>query len=250
MPRVIATIQSRMGSQRLPGKTLRPMAGRPLLARLLDRVKQVRGLDGIVVATPESAENDMIAELCKKEDVACFRGPEDDVLGRMLGALTQEQADIGVEVYGDSPVIDPALVEECLVTFQEGGYDLVGNDMIATYPSGMYNEAFSVQALRDSASRTTDPAVREHGTLFLRTHPELYRTLNIEAKGDLRRPDIHLDCDTDFDFALLEAIYAHFAPRIDFTLPEILGYLDANPELAKSNQHVQRRWKQYQRSGA
>jgi spore coat polysaccharide biosynthesis protein SpsF len=226
---------------------MRPLAGRPLLGHLLDRVRRVRGLDGLVVATSADRENDPIEEFCGAEGVACFRGAEDDVLGRMIGALDMLQADVGVEAYGDGPLIDPLLVEECLTTFlEEGSWDLVGNDLVATYPSGMYTEAFSVAALRDAAQRTQDIAVREHGTLFLRQHRDLYRVRNIEAQGPLRRPDLHLEVDTEEDLVLVEAILQHFTPREDFALHEIIAFLDAHPALAGSNQHVERRWKQYQ----
>jgi spore coat polysaccharide biosynthesis protein SpsF (cytidylyltransferase family) len=247
VPRVIAIINVRMGSERLPGKTMREIAGRPLLGHLLDRVRGARGLDGIVVATPESQKNDVIETCCRTEHVACFRGSEDDLVTRTLGALESADAEIGVEIYGDGPLIDPAMIEECLQVFlNEGPYDLVGNDMKATYPSGMYTEAFSVQAFRDAGKRTSDPAIREHGTLFLRKHPEIYRVKNIEAQDKLCRPDIHLDVDTEEDFRVIEEILRHFAPRKDFRLEEIIDFLDAHPEIAESNQHVHRRWKQYQ----
>lgn len=236
-----------MGSERLPGKPLRNIAGRPLLGHLLDRVRHVRGIDGIVVAIPESAENDCIEAFCRGEGVSSFRGAEDDVLGRMLGALEGAKATVGIEAYGDGPLIDPAMIEECLAAFRnEGPYDLVGNDMKATYPSGMYTEVFSVAAFRDSATRTDDPAVREHGTLYLRQHPEIYRVKNIEAQGALRRPAIHLDVDTEADVGIIDAILHHFLPRRDFTLEEMLEFLDTHRELAESNRHVHRRWKQYQ----
>ncbi len=248
MNRTIATIQVRMGSQRLPGKTMRLVNGRPLLGHLLDRVRQAKGVDAVVVATPESSVNDVVEEFCKQEGVACFRGSEDDVALRMLGALSMMEATTCVEVYGDGPLIDPALIEECLQEYRTGKFDLVGNDMKGTYPSGMYNEVFSFSAFKDSVERCSDPAVREHGTLFLRQHPELYKTLNIEAQGPLCRPDVHLDVDQEEDFALIAAILEHFAPRNDFTLGEILAFLDANPELKESNSQVHRRWKQYQRT--
>lgn len=236
-----------MGSERLPGKPLREIAGRPLLGHLLDRVRQAQGIDDIIVATSEREENDCIEAFCKQERVFSFRGAEDDVLGRMLGALEETKATIGIEVYGDGPLIDPAMIEECLGIFQEEGpYDLVGNDMKATYPSGMYTEVFTVAALRNSAERTQDPTIREHGTLYLRQHPEIYKVKNVEAQGIFHRPKIHLDVDTEFDVRVIEAIIQHFTPRKDYTLEEIVGFLDTHQEIAESNRHIHRRWKQYQ----
>jgi spore coat polysaccharide biosynthesis protein SpsF (cytidylyltransferase family) len=237
-----------MGSQRLPGKMMREVLDAPLIGHLLQRVRQAKKIDGMVVATPQSPANDVVAEYCTSINVPCFRGSENDVVGRMLGALESEHADIGVKVYGDSPLIDPALINECITAYLGGGYDWVGNDIKGTYPSGMYTEAFSIQALRDSVKRTTDPSIREHATLFLRQHPELYMQKNIEATGVLRRPDVHLEVDTEEDFTVFQAIVEHFAPRKDETLEEILQFLDDHPSIAASNRNVERRWKRYQRN--
>ncbi len=247
MARTIAVTYVRMGSERLPGKMLREIAGKPLLGHLIDRIRRVPHIDGMVMATSVRPENDAIERLCKTEGVSCFRGSEEDVLGRVLGALEQGHAEIGVIAYGDGPLIDPALMAECLEALQsDTTLQLVGNDMKATYPSGMYTEAFHMSALRDTATRTDDPVMREHATLFLRKHPELYRTKNIEASGALRRPDIHLDVDTEEDFCVITAIAEHFAPRTDFTLAEILAFLDAHPTIAALNRDVPRRWTRYQ----
>ncbi|MFA7682065.1 MAG: glycosyltransferase family protein [Candidatus Peribacteraceae bacterium] len=249
MPSIIATILVRMGSERLPGKHMRIASGKPLLGHMLERVQRAEKLGGIIVATPESTENDVIEELCQSYKIPCFRGSEDDVLGRMLGALEDQNADIGVQIYGDGYLIDPAIIDHCIETYlKEQSYDLVGNDLKHTFPSGQFVEAFSVSALRNSANRTQDPAVREHGTLFVRQHPDLYALNNIEAQDPLRRPDIHLDVDTQEDAEVIESILNHFAPRNDFTLAEIIAFLDANPKIAQHNQHVQKRWKQYQSS--
>lgn len=246
--KTVAIVCVRMGSERLPGKMMLEVAGKPMLGHLINRVKQVKGIDSIVIAAPESSENDVIEKYCKEANVSCFRfrGPEDDVLGRMVGAFEQEKADTGVMIYGDSPLIDPRLVEECLHAYKEGGFDWVGNDRKNTYPSGMFTETFSIKALRNSASKTSDPAVREHGTLYIRQHPDEYKQKDIEAPSASRRPDVHLDIDSEEDFALFENLLNHFAPRNDFSLTEILAYLDGHPDIAKSNQHVHRRWKQYQ----
>lgn len=247
MAKTVAVVCVRMGSQRLPGKTMRDVAGAPFLGHLLRRVRQAKHLDDVVVATPIAAENNVVEAYCSSIGVECFRGSEDDVMGRMLGALDQQGAEVCVEVYGDSPLIDPALIDECIVEYQKGGADWVGNDVVPAYPSGMYSETFSMAAFRDAEKRNTDPAIREHGTLYLRLHPELYRQKHIANEGPLKRTDLHFDVDTEEDFALFEAILRHFSPRTDFSLAEIIAYLDANPAIAASNKEVHRRWKQYQK---
>ena len=248
MPRVIAVTYVRMGSERLPGKMLREIADKPLLGHLIARMRRIPQIDGMVIATSIRPENDAIDRLCETEGVSCFRGSEEDVLGRVLGALERERADIGVIAYGDGPLIDPSVMNECMEEYlRDPTFDLIGNDMKATYPSGMYTETFSVKALRTAAEQTSDPAIREHATLFLRQHPDLFRIRNIEAAGPLKRPDIHLDVDTEQDLKVITTIARHFAPRSDFSLQEIIAFLDKHPHIATLNADVPRRWKQYQK---
>ena len=126
-----------------------------------------------------------------------------------------------------------------------GGYDFVGNDLATTYPPGMEVEAFRVAALADAAARCDDPAIREHGTLFIRRNPDLYRLLNLEAPPQWRRPELEIEVDVLEDVAVIEAVLNHFGPDAAPGLTEIIGFLDARPDLAASNQAAPRRWKAY-----
>lgn len=246
MPRVTAIIAARMGSARLPGKTLRLIEGKPLLGHLLDRALRAKTLDGIIVATPVSPENDPVAAYCVVRGVPYFRGSEGDVAGRMLGALEMINADIGVQLYGDSPVIDPAIIDLCVDTYRSGEWDWVGNDLRPGYPSGLFVEAFSVPSFKDAMNQCTDPAVREHGTLCLRRDDKRYRIHEIPPPKSLHR-DICLSVDSEEDAALMEAIFGHFAPRNDFTADELCAFLDAHPDIVNLNKTVERRWKKYQK---
>ena len=244
---IIATVSVRMGSSRLPGKVLYPVAGQPLLGHLLDRLARARRLDGVVVATSVRPENDVIAAYCRTRGTPCFRGDEDDVLARMVGALQAQGATIGVQVFGDGPLIDPVLVDQMIGLYREaaGAYDFVGNDLTTTWPPGMEVEVFSVAALEDSHRRCRDPAIREHGTLFLRQHAELYRLKNFNAPPAFHRPELELEVDTLEDLAVLEVVLGHFAGRPDFGLGEVIAFLDREPALAALNQNVARRWKEF-----
>jgi spore coat polysaccharide biosynthesis protein SpsF (cytidylyltransferase family) len=243
----IAVVAVRMGSSRLPGKALREVAGKPLLGHLLDRLALARRLDGVVVATSRRGENDAIAEYCRARGTACFRGDEDDVLGRILGALNAASATIGVEVFGDGPLIDPAIVDRFVDLFAQSGgeLDFVGNDLTTTWPPGMEIEVFSVEALADAERRCGDPAVREHGTLFMRQNPGLYRLRNIEAPPEFRRPEIELEVDTTEDLAVMEAVLRHFSDRPEVSLSELIWFMDKNPDVAGINRSVARRWKEF-----
>ena len=240
-----------MGSTRLPGKMMRQILEKPLLGHLLDRVERCRNLDGIVVATPEGADNDAIAAYCRERRIPCFRGSEDDVLGRTLGALSWQAADIGVEVFGDGPLIDPVLIDAMVAFFLENLEDLdfVGSDLKTTYPPGMELEVFKVSALEDSARRTDNLGVRENGTLFIRQHPDLYRVRSMEAPPELMRPELEMEVDTEEDLRVVSAILEHFRHRPDFTLADIIAFLDASPDLKRLNQDVPRRWKEFRGDG-
>ncbi len=244
MPKVITVIAVRMGSERFPGKTLYMIGGKPLLEHLLDRVKRASAVDAVVVATPDTRENDAVEAFCIAYGVPCYRGEENDIVARMLGALESQKADIGVQVYGDGPLVDPGIIDTCIGIFLKGNYDLAGNDLKPTIPSGAYVEVFSVEKFRDSAKRIEDSELRGHGTRFMRLHPEIYKLKNIETPQELQRPDIHLEVDAAEDMRLMEAIFEHFVPRHDFTLLEVIHFLDENPEVSALNKRVHRRWKE------
>ena len=245
--KIIASVQVRMGSSRLPGKVMRSVLSRPLLGYLLDRLRLSKTLDGIVVATSTAVENDVIEEFCRKERVACFRGSETDVLDRTLQSLKSMAATVGVEVFGDGPLIDPEIIDQVVDYYVKNeGYDYVGNDLKTTYPPGMEVEVFSTKALSDSSDRLprSDPK-REHGTLFIRQNPDIYKITNLEAPVRHHRPDLELEVDTSEDFQVIARVIEHFSGRADFGLEEIIEFMDSNPEIANINRQVPRRWKQY-----
>lgn len=244
--KTVAAIQVRLNSTRLPGKVMMEVLGKPLLGHLLMRLRQSKYLDEIVVSTSESPIDDPIVSFCARNNTPCFRGSEEDVLGRMLGCLTSRKANIGVVVYGDCPLIDPSIVDTMISEFcADDSLDFLGNDLKTTYPPGMDVEVFRLEALLDSARRTDNPETREHGTLYIRLNPEIYRIRNIEAPECFRRPDLLLGLDTPEDLEVITAIFEHFGQAISFGLAEIIEFLDARPELKARNQQVFRRWRQY-----
>ena len=245
--KVVASVQVRMGSTRLPGKVMMPLGNRPLLGFLIDRLRLCKTIDDIVVATSVEPENDVIEGFCSDEGVPCFRGSEQDVLQRTLGALEKTSAAIGVEVFGDCPLRDPRIVDDAVEKFRNSPeYVFVGNDLKTTFPPGMEVEVFAVAALRDSDKRVppNDP-IREHGTLFIRQSPEIYKLLNFEADGEYDRPELELEVDSIEDLDVVNAIVQHFDPRQDFSLGEVIHFLDEHPQISERNKMVHRRWKEF-----
>ena len=247
--RIVASVQVRMGSSRYPGKVMYEVAGKPLLGHLILRLQQSKLLDDIIVATSINEENDIIESYCINNSISCFRGDEDDVLGRTLGALEKMNANIGVEIFGDCPLIDPLIVDFMIDKFLSSGSnpDFVGNDLKTTFPPGMDVEVFKVSALKDAAKRTSDTNIREHGTLFIRKNPKIYKIKNIEAPQKWYRPELELEVDTKEDVYVVSKIFQHFITnkKEDFGLDDIIAFMNGSPELKKINSEVHRRWKEF-----
>ncbi len=236
MGRVVASIEARMGASRLPGKVLMPIAGVPALARMIRRVKGSRRLDGIVVATTDRIGDDPVAALAEAEGVAVFRGSEDDVLDRVLRAQQAMAADTVVELCGDCPLIDPAVIDRAVARYETGDVDLVTTTRPQSYPQGMDVEVFALAALAKMAATIPDPAVREHVSLqFYRD--ARYRVVNLDAPPVERAPRTRLLLDYPADLTALDAIWRAVAAEYGeaFTVAHILALLRARPDLAAIN---------------
>src|SRR3954470_1753619 len=156
MERVVATIEARMTSSRLPGKVLLPAVGKPLLELMVARLRRSRHVDEIVIATTEDASSDPLEELAERLGIGCFRGSENDVLARVLGAAQAYDAEWIVEVTGDCPLIEPVVVDRVVERFAEGGADYCSNTLEQTFPRGMDVQVFPAAVLGEVAGLTDD----------------------------------------------------------------------------------------------
>jgi spore coat polysaccharide biosynthesis protein SpsF len=235
----IAIVEARMTSRRFPGKVLRPFLGRPALGVLVERLKRARTLDGIVIATTTNATDDPLAALAGAEGVAVFRGSEDDVLGRVLGAAQASRADVIVEITGDCPLLDPSVVDICVEHYRGGAYDFVANtvpESADAYPTGMDVRIFSTARLAELDCRTQDPRDREHVSLHFWEHPQEYRLGFVAAPPELRWPDIYIVLDEPSDYEMLRAVYEALHPtKPQFGLRDILDFLRQRPDLLERN---------------
>src|SRR4249919_1798097 len=180
--KVIALVQARMGSTRLPGKVMRPMGGVPMIERLLARLSRARRLDGIWLATSDARADDPLAAHVAALGYPVFRGSEADVLARFHGAAEAAGAGVVVRITGDCPLVDPQLVDAALEDYARGGADYLSNVAPPSYPDGLDLEIFSARALATAASEAQAPAEREHVTPYLR-ESGLFRTRN-RAHGE------------------------------------------------------------------
>jgi spore coat polysaccharide biosynthesis protein SpsF len=220
-----------MTSTRLPGKVMLPVLGRPLLAHMVERLRRARRIDAIVLATTTDAASDPLEALAAELGIGCFRGSEDDVLGRVLGAARSAHADVIVETTADCPLIDPAVVDLVVERFQEGGADYCSNTLERTFPDGLDVQVFPTAVLAEVDRLTADPADREHVSLYIYEHPERYRLRNVSSS----RPDTgawRITLDEPADYALVTAIFEALYPRDpQFGFEAIVALLDKQPEL-------------------
>lgn len=245
---VDATIQVRLGSSRLPGKVLAPILGKPLIEYQIERIRRSKIVNRIVIATTTNPQDDAIVDLALRLGCEYFRGSEDDVIGRVLGSLNLFDIDVHAEFQGDNPIPDPQLIDRVLGYYLDhcDKFDYVTNSMKTTYPPGLEVSVYRREVLRDAEARITEPHLREHVGIHIYRHPELYRVKNLEAPPEFTRPNLHLEVDTQEDFELVSAIYEHFMPtNPEFSLADLVSFTDANPQLAMSNEGVERRWRRF-----
>lgn len=237
---VVAVVPGRMGSTRMPGKTMASLGGLPALQHVVARLREVEALDGIVVATSVESEDDVIAGWAREVDVPIYRGSATDVMLRTLEAARAANAGTIVTVTGDCPLIDPLIVERVIRDYRLALPDYASNRLHGyEFPIGMDVEVFPVSLLAEIESVVDAPRDREHVTLFFYEHPDRFDLLSVEPPTRQRRPTLRLTLDTPDDYRLIEAIYdALYDEDPVFGLDRVLAYLDEHPELEKLNDHV------------
>lgn len=243
MQKVVASIEARMGSSRLPGKVLADIEGVPALGRLVRRLRRATKLDGIVLATSTAPADDAVAAFAKAEGVDLFRGSEDDVLERVVQAQRSQKSDIVVEITGDCTLLDPQIIDMGVETFLENDADVVCNVRKPSYPMGADVQVFRFSALEHVEKTITDPAVREHVSLYFYEHPETYRVMHLFAPPRWRDPTMRLQLDYEEDLRFIREMYKRLEPihGEGFGLEEIMALCKKHPELPEINRHCEER---------
>jgi spore coat polysaccharide biosynthesis protein SpsF len=240
--RVVAIIQARMNSSRLPGKVLQPVLGKPLLEYEIERLQRITNIDELVVATTVDPRDNLIVELCERLKIPYFRGSENDVLERYYGAATKYNADVLVRVTADCPLIDPRVCEETIRFFLDNypKYDYVSNVIDRTFPRGFDTEVFSFQALCEAHHEALSIADREHVTVFLYRQPERYHIGSFINRED--QSQHRWTVDTPEDLELITKIIQGLYPiKFDFGLADILNLLNNHPEWKLINAHIEQK---------
>lgn len=206
-PRIVAEIEARMASSRLPRKIMADVGGRTMLGRVLDAARASTWIDDVIVATTTNPLDDETQRWCETEAVACFRGSEEDVLGRVLGAIEEKRAEIVVEMTGDNPLSCPDVIDEQIALFLRGNYDYLGDNIQPSHPVGCGAKIFRTQMLKDLAAWCDDPFVREHVSLYFYEHPERYRIGTLPAPAAVRWPELRVTVDTPQDLEFARAVF-------------------------------------------
>lgn len=239
---IIATIEARMASTRLPNKVLKDAVGTPMLGHLVKRLRGVESLNDIVVATTTNEKDNEIAEYSDQIGVKYFRGSEDDVLDRVIKAAEFVNADIIVEITADCPIIDPNIIDQCIQMFLANNVDYLSNVIVRSYPDGMDVQVFALKTLKKSASMTNVALDREHVSLHIRNNPQLFSHLNLVAPSEQHWPELGLTLDEKDDYILLRKIIEHFELENPmFSCLDVIKFLRGNPELLAINETVLRK---------
>jgi spore coat polysaccharide biosynthesis protein SpsF len=236
--RVFVVVSARMASSRYPGKAVAPLAGRPLLAVLLERMATARGVDGVVLATSTSPANDILVRLAEQGGFPVFRGDEDDVLGRHVECARAFGADHVVRVTGDNPLTDLETLDRLVALHlaERADYTYVPGDALLM---GILSEVVSRAALERSWQRGEARHRSELMTLYIKEHPEEFRVTTGTLPEGLYRPEYRLTVDEAEDVGLMQAIFARLQkPGRLVTTREAVALLDREPELARINAHL------------
>jgi len=255
LPRVIAIVQGRMDSSRLPGKILADIAGQPMLSRVYIRTSRAATITETVFATTTDSSDDPVAEYCDFGGIPFTRGSQFDVLERYYQTAKEFDADVVVRITADCPVIDPNLIDDAVNTLLDGEYDFVANRLPPpfgrTYPIGLDTEVCTFTALETAWKDAKETFHREHVMPYLYVGVELskvnrqlsegvsthgYKIAQLHHITDFG--DYRWTVDTPEDLEFMRQVYARFGGRDDFSWKEVLDLVHDNPELMKINSSV------------
>lgn len=240
--KVVATIEARMTSSRLPGKVLLDLVGKPSLQHIIERLKRSYYVDDVVVATTVNETDTPIVRLCEQINCSYFRGSEEDVLLRVLDTAKSVNADIIVEITGDCPVIDHRHVDHLVELFFSGDYDYASNIIERSFPRGFDTQIFPVSVLEEVNRLTNSQTDHEHVSLYIYNHPERFHLINWKADDFMNHPEIEITLDMPADYQLICEVYKRLYPdNMDFSAEDVVKLLLENPSLLDIVKEVRRK---------
>ena len=229
-------IQARMGSSRLPNKTMKLIDEKiPMLEQVINQIKFCKEFDKIVVATTTNKEDNQIFDFVKKLEIPCFRGSEKDLLDRYYMCAKNFSLKTIVRITSDCPLIDPEITDKIVSEFKSNKYDFTSNTIKRTYPRGLDVEVFSFTALEEAWKNANLPSEREHVTPYIKKSNNQYLCLNVENTNDLS--NLRLTVDREEDFKLIRIILSEISTR-PILMDDIIKLLKRKPELIEINKKI------------
>jgi spore coat polysaccharide biosynthesis protein SpsF len=240
MKRYICVIlQARITSTRLAAKVLMKICRKPIMQLVIERLRQCKKIDGIILAIPDTKPNDILEEYAKNTGCLYCRGSENDVLSRYYQTAKQYGATDVIRVTADCPLVDPGLVDLMVDRYLKENVDYAAIDVDNNFPRGLDAEIFSFATLEKINKDAGRDYEREHVTPYIYEHPELFKILFIEAEKKLKRPEIRLTVDTREDFNLVKEIFDNlYGEGKLFSAEDIINFLDSRPELLSINKFI------------
>jgi len=234
--RVVAIVQARMGSTRLPGKVLKDIEGVTMLGRVVQRLSRASLIDGLVIATTDLPADDAIVQECQGSSIKVFRGAELDVLDRYFRAAQVAKAEVVVRITSDCPLIDPEVTDKTIAAFLNEMPAYASNCVVRTFPRGLDTEVMTVLALERAWRGADQTYQRIHVTPFIYEHPSEFRILSVTGDADFSHHRWTVDTPEDLEF--VRTIYSRLKSREDFRWLDVLEVLDREPGLMELNRSV------------
>ncbi len=235
--KILAIVQARMGSIRLPGKVMKNINSTPVIGLLIKRLRLSEKLSEIIVATPSNKNNFPLIKYLESIECKVFQGSEDDVLGRYFKAAKQFSADVIIRITGDCPLVDSKLLDEAIQEFIDCKCDYLSNNNPPSFPNGLDIEIFSFEKLQEAYETATDLSDREHVTLYMKNNGK-FKKLNIENNENLAH--LRWTLDEAEDLNVIRKIFKYFHPKINFDWQEVLSLYKKRPDIFKENMKIKR----------
>lgn len=236
----LAILQARMSSSRLPGKVLKPILGRPMILRQIERIRQARWTDQLVMATSTDASDDILTDVCEAAGVECARGSLDDVLDRYYQVARKLAPQHVVRLTADCPLLDPDVMDAVIAFHLAGKFDYTSNALdVLTFPNGLDVEVMRFECLERAWREARLPSEREHVTPYMYNHRELFRVGSYCGEQDLSHMRWTVDEPEDLEF--VRRVYGELYPaNPSFRMREVLALVGREPELSSINSRFHR----------
>ena len=236
--KITVIIEARTGSSRLRNKVIAEIEGKPMIFYVIDRVKQIKSVEQIILATTQEKNDKILIEIAKQNSIGIFAGDSMDVLNRDYQCALQNNADPIIRITGDCPLIDPDIVEEMLEFYLKNNYDYISNRINPKYPDGLDVEIYSFKTLQMVEQNAKLSSERSLVTTYITKNPKIFKIFSYENQEDLSGHRWTVDEQNDLEF--VRKIYSIMKPKTNFSMNEIIEILVKNPELLKINSGIMR----------